>query len=365
MKAKTINDLLGREVTNKDYYNVREIVIADNVENIYPFAFSKFRKLNTIVVSDSVKIIETRAFSRCRQLKSLIISKSVETINELAFSGCYALESIVVNSQNKIYDSRDDCNAIIRSKDNALLFGCKGTTIPNGVKRIDPCAFLSGSYPPVIRIPESLHVFSVNAFKNVLGIEVDPNNSTFDSRDNCNAIIRKKNNSLIFGCENSVIPNGIEIIGYRAFDGQTGLTSVVIPETVKCIGDSSFRGCTSLTSVTIENGVESIMERAFQDCGRLEEIVIPGSVKDIYSKAFYGCVSLSTVTISEGVKVISEGAFSACCSLVSIYLPASIILIVESAFQYCKNLQRIVVPKGCKGKYEKFLPENVDKIVEQ
>ena len=62
MVAKNINDLLGREVTNKDYYNLQEIVIADNVENIFPHAFHKFRKLTSVVLSNSVSKIEPRAF---------------------------------------------------------------------------------------------------------------------------------------------------------------------------------------------------------------------------------------------------------------------------------------------------------------
>ena len=62
MLAKNINDLLGREVTNKDYYNLQEIVIADNVDNIFPLAFYKFRKLTSVIIPKGVKTIESKAF---------------------------------------------------------------------------------------------------------------------------------------------------------------------------------------------------------------------------------------------------------------------------------------------------------------
>ena len=47
-------------------------------------------------------------------------------------------------------------------------------------------------------------------------------------------------------------------IGYRAYAGCTGLTSVTIPNSVTSIGIVAFFSCSGLTSVTIPNSVTSI-----------------------------------------------------------------------------------------------------------
>ena len=55
-------------------------------------------------------------------------------------------------------------------------------------------------------------------------------------------------------------------IGYEAFYGCTGLTSVTIPNSVTSIGKYAFTDCTGLTSITIPNSVTSINSYAFSYC---------------------------------------------------------------------------------------------------
>ena len=55
-------------------------------------------------------------------------------------------------------------------------------------------------------------------------------------------------------------------IGYEAFRGCSGLTSVVIPNSVTSIGSWAFGYCSGLTSVEIPNSVTSISEGAFSYC---------------------------------------------------------------------------------------------------
>ena len=94
-------------------------------------------------------------------------------------------------------------------------------------------------------------------------IKVDPNNIYYDSRDDCNAIIETKSNTLIAGCSNTVIPESVTCIGESAFSRCYDLTSITIPETVISIGESAFSGCESLSSVTIPKSVTSIGKKAF------------------------------------------------------------------------------------------------------
>ncbi|MDO4801526.1 MAG: leucine-rich repeat domain-containing protein, partial [Prevotellaceae bacterium] len=61
-------------------------------------------------------------------------------------------------------------------------------------------------------------------------------------------------------------------IGYMAFCGCSGLTSITIPNSVKSIGELAFCGCSGLTSITIPNSVTSIGYSAFDGCSGLTSI---------------------------------------------------------------------------------------------
>ena len=112
-----------------------------------------------------------------------------------------------------------------------------------------------------------------------------------------------------------VIGNGVTDIGWYAFSGCTGLTSVTIPNSVISIGGSAFYDCTGLTSVTIPDSVASIGEDAFSGCKGLASVTIPDSVTSIGAYAFQGCSVLEEITIPKGVRSIGEGAFSDCPAL--------------------------------------------------
>ena len=107
-------------------------------------------------------------------------------------------------------------------------------------------------------------------------------------------------------------------IGWSAFGGCTGLTSVTILSGVTEIGNYAFSGCTGLKSVAIPNSVTYIGDDAFRDCTGLTSVTIPSSVKEIGGYAFSGCTGLKSVTIPSSVKKIGYGAFSDCTGLKSI-----------------------------------------------
>ena len=69
-------------------------------------------------------------------LSSLEISENVNIIGWNALSGLSGVTSIKVAEGNTIYDSRDNCNAIVDTKTNTLVIGCSSTTIPDSVNYI-------------------------------------------------------------------------------------------------------------------------------------------------------------------------------------------------------------------------------------
>ncbi len=134
-----------------------------------------------------------------------------------------------------------------------------------------------------------------------------------------------KETGSIIGCKTDatgelVIPeeiDGVKVteIGYNAFNGCKGLTSITIPEGVTNIGDRAFYNCGGLASVKIPDGVAGIGSRAFYGCSSLESISTPNSVTIIEDNAFTGCSNLTSVNISDGVTSIGVGAFEGCGSL--------------------------------------------------
>jgi hypothetical protein len=85
--------------------------------------------------------------------------------------------------------------------------------------------------------------------RNITSIVVDPGNPKYDSRNDCNALIETASNTLMQGCNNTIIPNSITAIGYGAFYSCEGLTSVTIPGCVTTIGRSAFMNCYALMDV--------------------------------------------------------------------------------------------------------------------
>ena len=121
---------------------------------------------------------------------------------------------------------------------------------------------------------------------NLTSVIVDLGNSEFDSRNNCNAIIRTFSDELITGCKSTIIPNSVCSIGCAAF-GYTDMKSILIPNSVSRIGEFAFSSCIELESVTIPNSVTSIGDHAFSYCSNLRDVYCYAmSVPNIDSDAF-------------------------------------------------------------------------------
>ena len=138
--------------------------IGNSVQYIGDYAFNECYNLTSIDIPNSVSVIGEYAFNWCVGLTSLSIGKSVNTIGSDVFYGCRNLSCITVASGNRNYDSRDNCNAIIRTASNKLITGCKSTIIPNSVTSIDKGAYVSGSGMTMLEIPSSVTTIGDYAF---------------------------------------------------------------------------------------------------------------------------------------------------------------------------------------------------------
>ena len=175
------------------------VAIPSSVTSIGASAFYCCYDLASITFPDQLTSIGGMAFLACGNLTSLSIPGSVTEIQSDAFLDCSGLTSITVEEGNTVYDSRDNCNAIIETSSNTLLCSCRNTVIPNTVTMI-----------------------GAGAFRNCAGIT------------------------------SMTIPSSVTEIGSGAFSNCPDLTSVTIPNSVTDIGPSAFYYCSQLKSVVSE-----------------------------------------------------------------------------------------------------------------
>lgn len=189
------------------------ISMYEGTKEICQEAFSGCTALKTLVLPAGLMSIGFGSFCNCQSLDAIIIPKSVTGIDVTSFEGCDALSAIAVEGGNVVYDSREECNAIVETNTNTLVFGCKKSRIPSSVRVIGPRAFLA-----------------------------------------CK------------GLQRISIPGSVVEIGENAFQDCTQLKSVTLADGLKKIGLNAFRGC-DLSELTIPASVESIGESALWMAG--------------------------------------------------------------------------------------------------
>ena len=129
--------------------------------NGYEFAYCT--SLSSIAIPNSVASIGWGAFEGCYGLESIEIPSSVTSVSA-AFISCSNLLEIVVDPDNEVYDSRDNCNAIVATATNTLVVGCAGTVIPGTVTAIGENAFYGCGNLTSIVIPNAVSNIGHSAF---------------------------------------------------------------------------------------------------------------------------------------------------------------------------------------------------------
>lgn len=277
-------------IINKDFNEIavgcENTVVPPSVTSIGRSSFAGCTGLKSIELHEGITGLEIDAFNGCTGLTSIVIPSTVKKLKLCAFEGCSGLESIVVADANPMFDSRGNCNAIIKVKTDFLVEGCKNTIIPQSVVTICSYAFTGKGLTSIV-IPEGVTNIEDTAFRGCPELEsivIEEGNKVYDSRENSNAIIDTKSNTLLLGCKGTVIPSTVKTIGESAFVGCTGLTSIEIPEGVATISEYAFQDCAELTEVILQAGIKKIGECAFDGCANLACIKVPAKKADYYKK---------------------------------------------------------------------------------
>lgn len=331
-------------------FSLASISMPNTVKSIGSHAFDECTNLASVTLSNAVTSIGDEAFYACSSLSSVALPASVTSLGNYVFSGCSNLSTISVEAGNTVYDSRNNCNAIIATASNTLLAGCKNTIIPNTITTIGNSAFYACSSLTSITIPSSVTSVGSSAFYGCTSLPVIDN-------------VRYADTYLIGVVDDTqstyTIKEGTKWIGSDAFWGCTECTSITLPNMVTSIGSKAFQYCSSLASINIPNSVTSIGKSAFYACSSLTSINIPNSVTSIDYYAFQFCSKLSSVTLGNSVASIGEWAFAYCSKLSEVYFSAENIPTGSDLFYNAPlSTATLCVPQQSISDYQSHTPWN-------
>lgn len=222
-------------------------------------AFRDCVNLVDLYMPEGVSYIGSGAFSNCPKLLYIVIPSSVKDIVRNPFANCSGIISINVNNNN-VYDSRDNCNAIIETATNTLVVGNCNTIIPTSVTAIGYEAFCGCVNLRSIVIPENVVTIGESAFGGCVGLTA------------------------------ITMHNSLTSIEDYAFQACSDLTSIVIPENVVTIGQGAFWRCADLTTVTVLSLTPPMLDEVngtpvFESCDNLVSIQVPIQSVELYKNA--------------------------------------------------------------------------------
>ncbi len=270
------------------------------------------------------------------------------------------------------------------------------------LKSIGAEAFAGCSQLKSIVIPEQVGEVGASLFAGcaaLQNVEVVSENTAFDSRNGCNAIVRKADNCLVAGCITTVIPVDVVALGEGAFM-QLPLTAVSIPKSVASYGKKVFYGCDDIETVMVGAKTPAALTSDVFTCTSRATLIVPTGTLAAYEKAnvwkdFLKRIEISSSTLPihfadsqvkelcvanwdqdgdkelsyaeaaavtdlgevfknntniqsfdelqyfTGLTTIGDQAFYYCYRLTSVVLPETVTAIGTSAFQYCFYLSSI------------------------
>jgi len=271
-KVYTVTEIDG--LTFAYFDNITDIKIPETVTKLGTSSFSRCYGLTKIEVPSSVVTIKDSTFYDCKNLREITIPNSVQDICYEAFGFCANLTPGLL-----IYGDGTKCYGWLGDQEK-----CTEVVIPDGVKKIEKTAFSYISSLKKIEIPNSVNEIESGAFRGCNGLT--PGLLIYDNGTKCYGWIGDETK-----CTEVVIPDGVQKIDDLGFVYISSLTTVTIPESLNSIGYRAFDGCENL-DVVIENSEENIKFYAYQfDYDIWENIRVESTMED--SKAFSGVKSVT------------------------------------------------------------------------
>ncbi|MBE6648656.1 MAG: leucine-rich repeat domain-containing protein [Ruminococcaceae bacterium] len=339
-------------VTGDTFYGfnkLEKITLPDSVNKIGDSAFDCCISLKEVDFGEGVVSIGRNAFEFCIELESVKLPESLESLGCVSFSCCEKLKTVHMGSKLKEigWSAFDDCHEDIRfflneenpflvcedgvffSEDKkTLLYYCnvkknETYTIPEGIVKIAPYAFLNSENLKKVDFPQSIQIIDEMAFCNNSNLHI------------------------------VTIPDSVTEIGKGAFGGCINLERVYIGKGVSSELESVFvlSACISEISVSEENMHFSSVDGVLFNKDKTKLIMypaakggvvyeVPSTVNEIGRGAFSNSNFLGVI-LPDNLVSVGESAFSN-STIEEINIPASVTSLGENAFRDCESLKKII-----------------------
>lgn len=388
---------------------LKQITLPEGLEELGWCAFNGCKSLQKIILPTTLRRLNNFAFSNCEQLRSIVIPEGVEYIPMGCFHGCTHLSDLVLPS-TVVDINVDALNytAWMKQQDdglvyyNDLLFTWKGSNLPNnghltvregtriicdqalqqcrdlrsiilpnsihrigqeafsctylqhivmpdGLREIHSGAFMCCPHLQSITIPASVCEIGVDLFtgcEQLQHIEVHPDNPYYDSRNDCNAIIRKKDNCLVAGCCTTQIPEDVKIIGESAFMDQHTSKHLVLPQSLTKIERCAFCLCEDLEEIIFPESLTTVCDGAFDDTAWWEKqsagAVYINNILYKYKPHMHSGECEPHCFVREGTTQIASCAFEDLTKPLYVILPAHTVEVHKNACAYAEEHVKIL-----------------------
>lgn len=287
-----------------------------------------------VEIPEGIREIGKSCFFDKRGIQEIHLPESLERIGERAFRNCVSLEHILLKNPNTEIskDAFKNCTTLKRVTLGGNTYSLTG--LPNEAGNLQK--------------PKLVHKIHTQLLENfcISGT----------------VLLRYWGNEA-----RVTIPDGITVIGERAFAGNEAVGKLILPESVveiqreafadcvvlqtlnfpkglKKIGISAFEGCVKLLRAELPAGVSVLSASAFSRCKKLGQVILEGNMlREIGQQAFYACQALSSVVFPESLEKIGALAFYQCHSLHRVVLPKSVSIVGAEAFACCRGLREAVI----------------------
>lgn len=274
-------------VITKFLTNIKHIELAEGIKVIGKSCFYDKKGIISIKLPASLHEIGSRAFRNCINLERVEFKSSDVIIHDDAFKNCTTLHSI------RMADGKD--------------------------YELSGLQYKEGS------IPELVHKIQAQILGNFLI---------------SGTVLMEYRGSE----ERVVIPDGITVIGERAFAGNEAVDRVVLPDSVEIIEEGAFCDCLVMQTINFPVRLKKIGKSAFENCVKLIRAILPEELTEIKPGTFNRCRLLNEVHLGNHMQKIGDLAFYGCSKLKEITLPHGLKTLGSMAFYQCSSLKEIVLP---------------------